>query len=173
METNLKKIKRLARQREDENWEFRAFLKGYDMPVEEWDEIVHELYQQAASAIDCTTCANCCKEAQPVLPREDIERFSKGVGISTVQFKEQYLVEDDDLEGFTFKKKPCPFLKEKLCSHYACRPEDCRSYPHLHKKDFVFRLMEVVENYSVCPIVFNVYEALKKRLWHHARHRRY
>lgn len=35
METNLKKIKRLARQREDENWEFRAFLKGYDMPVEE------------------------------------------------------------------------------------------------------------------------------------------
>jgi hypothetical protein len=27
-------------------------------------------------------------------------------------------------------------------------------------------LLAVVENYSVCPIVFNVYENLKEALWH-------
>jgi hypothetical protein len=26
--------------------------------------------------------------------------------------------------------------------------------------------MDVIANFSVCPIVFNVYEALKKERWH-------
>ena len=47
---------------------------------------------------------------------------------------------------------------------YAHRPKDCHSYPHLHKKEFVFRLWGVVENCSICPIVFNVYEQLKDEL---------
>ncbi|MBN1676299.1 MAG: hypothetical protein JXR37_34970 [Kiritimatiellae bacterium] len=42
---------------------------------------------------------------------------------------------------------------------------DCRSYPHLHKKPFVARLTQAYSNCSVCPIVYNVYEELKKRLW--------
>ena len=32
--------------------------------------------------------------------------------------------------------------------------------------NFVFRLWGVVENCSICPIVFNVYEQLKGELWH-------
>ena len=63
-----------------------------------------------------------------------------------------------------FKEKPCPFLKNKLCSIYSYRPKDCKSFPHLHKKDFIFRLWGVVENCSFCPIVFNVYEQLKDKL---------
>lgn len=35
-----------------------------------------------------------------------------------------------------------------------------------NKEDFVFRLIGVVGNYDVCPIVFNVYEQLKAELWH-------
>jgi hypothetical protein len=46
------------------------------------------------------------------------------------------------------------------------RPNDCRLFPHLHKKGFVFRLIQVVENCSICPIVFNVFERLKQELWH-------
>lgn len=42
--------------------------------------------------------------------------------------------------------------------------ENCISYPHLHKKDFTSRLIGVIENCSVCPIVFNVYERLKERI---------
>ena len=33
-------------------------------------------------------------------------------------------------------------------------------------KEFVFRLWNVMGNCSVCPIVFNVYEHLKDKLWH-------
>ena len=46
------------------------------------------------------------------------------------------------------------------------RPKDCVSYPYLLKKDFTSRLMGVIGNCSVCPIVFNVYELLKDEVWH-------
>jgi len=45
---------------------------------------------------------------------------------------------------------------------YPDRPNDCRSYPHLHKNDFVLRLWGVDDDSSVCPIVYNVYEKLKE-----------
>ncbi|MCD6223503.1 MAG: hypothetical protein J7J73_01190 [Deltaproteobacteria bacterium] len=91
METNLNKIRKLSKEKEDENWEFRSFLKGCDISEEKIDSIVHKSYQKVSSEIDCRTCANCCKEVQPVLDQEDIERFSKGSGISVAQFKDQYL----------------------------------------------------------------------------------
>ena len=37
VETDLKKIKQTTRKKEDENWEFRSFLKGHDIKVEELD----------------------------------------------------------------------------------------------------------------------------------------
>lgn len=166
METDLNKIKKLSKKKEDENWDFRSFLKGCNIPSGEIDVIIHKLYQQVSSGMDCKTCANCCKEAQPVLDQEDIEKFSQGLGISITQLKYQYLVKDKDSGGFIFNKKTCPFLKDNLCLCYTYRPKDCISYPHLHKKDFIFRLINVIENYSICPIVFNVYEYLKDEIWH-------
>ena len=168
VETDLKKIKETAEKKEDENWEFRSFLKGYDIEVEELDSVVHRLYEGVYREIDCTACGNCCREISPVLEQEDIERLSRGLGISPENFRERFLVKDekDYSEGFIFNKKPCPFLKVNLCSHYELRPEACRSFPHLHKEEFGFRLIGVVKNYDVCPIVFNVYEQLKAELWH-------
>jgi Fe-S-cluster containining protein len=164
METDLNKIKKLSMKKEDENWEFRSFLKRCDVPSEEIDSIVHRLYQRVSSEMDCKTCANCCKEVQLVLVFEDIEKLSKGLGISISQFKNQYLVKDSESENHIFNMKPCPFLKANLCSCYAYRPEDCRSYPHLHKPDFVLRLINVIGNCSICPVVFNVYERLKNEM---------
>ena len=77
----------------------------------------------------------------------------------------QYLVETDTDGEYHFNTLPCPFLKNNLCSVYNFRPNDCRSYPHLHKKNFVSRTMSVVNNTSICPIVFNVYEELKSEIW--------
>ena len=34
------------------------------------------------------------------------------------------------------------------------------------KKNFTSRLMGVIGNCSVCPIVFNVYELLKGEIWY-------
>ena len=168
IETDLKKIKETAQKKEDENWEFRTFLKGYYIEVEELDSIVHRLFEQVSMEIDCTTCGNCCKEVSPALDQEDIERLAHGLGTSIDQFRQQFLVENDKnfSEGLIFNKKPCPLLKGNLCSHYELRPQACRSFPHLHKEEFVSRLINIIQNYAVCPIVFNVYERLKKELWH-------
>ena len=168
VEIDLKRIKKAAEKKENENWEFRSFLKGYDIEVRELDSIVHGLFKEVSREIDCTACGNCCREILPVLERGDIARLSRGLGISPKNFKERFLVKDDKnySEGFIFNKKPCPFLKGNLCCHYELRPKDCKSFPHLHKDEFVFRLIGVVENYDVCPIVFNVYEQLKAELWH-------
>jgi Fe-S-cluster containining protein len=163
METNVNKIRKLSKKKDDENWEFRTFLKGCDS--KRVDLIVHRLYREISSEIDCRTCANCCRKIQPVLDQNDVEKLSKGLGLSVAQFKDRYLVEDDEHGKYRFNKMPCPFLKGNICSCHAYRPKDCVSYPHLHKKDFVFRLISVVGNCSVCPIVFNVYERLKDEIW--------
>jgi uncharacterized protein len=162
--TDLVKIEKLAKKKADENWQFRAFLKGTAIPFEKIDAIVHRLNQEVSAQIDCTTCANCCKTISPTLDEEDIVTFAKGLGISSEQLKNQYLIEDK--EGFAFNAKPCPFLVDNKCSNYDHRPKACASYPHLHKDDFVFRTIGVINNCSVCPIVFNVVERLKDEVWH-------
>ena len=165
METNIRKIRKLAKKKEDENWEFRTYLKMCDIPSERIDSIVHRLYQKVSSEIDCAKCANCCKDALPVLDQEDMERLAKGLRISVDQLKEQFLIKADTPGKYTFSSTPCPFLKGKLCSQYNYRPKDCVSFPHLHKENFTSRTMTVVWNCSVCPIVYNVYEELKREIW--------
>ena len=52
IELDLNIIKRNAKIREDENFEFRSFLKWQD--AEKIDSIVHELYTKVLEHIDCT-----------------------------------------------------------------------------------------------------------------------
>ncbi|MGB2841011.1 MAG: YkgJ family cysteine cluster protein [Halobacteriota archaeon] len=100
METNIGKIKKISEEKADENWAFRAYLKECDVSPGEIDTIVHRLYKEISSKIDCKACANCCKEITPILDEEDIEKLSERLGISNAEFKEEYLVEDED--GFKF-----------------------------------------------------------------------
>ncbi|MBN2092979.1 YkgJ family cysteine cluster protein [candidate division KSB1 bacterium] len=167
--TDLTKIKELARVKENANWKFRSFLKMIDLSEEELDAIVHRIYKKVASEIDCTQCANCCKKTEPLLSEHDIEKFAEGLKMSVNEFKSNSLkvVEDEfGKKKMIFNKLPCPFLKNNLCTNYEYRPNDCQSFPHLHKKGFNSRTMSVIDNYEICPIVFNVYELLKKELWH-------
>ena len=108
VETDLKKIKETAEKKWDENWEFRSFLKGYDIEIKELDSIVHKLVERVSMEIDCTACGNCCKEVSPTLDQEDIERLSHGLGTTPEAFKRQFLVKNDEAfsEGLIFKKKP-------------------------------------------------------------------
>lgn len=161
MELNPDKIYRLAKEKEDENWDFRSFLKGCnDLTI---DSIVHDLVKRVTSKIDCTKCGNCCVNIHPTLDNKDIKKMSKSLSISPESFNKEY-VRIDRKGQYILNQTPCPFLKNKKCTHYEARPSDCVSYPHLHKKEFIFRLMGVIDNTFICPIVFNVYEALKKEL---------
>jgi len=168
--TDPERVRQLAAQREDENWRFRSFLKAADLSIRRIDSIVHRHYEDVRAQIDCTKCGNCCKEVGPLLSRADILRLAAAVGSPEPAFVERYVKPAEEKKRFLFKGLPCPFLQDNRCSVYDSRPRDCRSYPHLHKREFVFRLMAVVANCSVCPIVFNVYELLKAELWHHGRY---
>ncbi|MFQ6083710.1 MAG: YkgJ family cysteine cluster protein, partial [Candidatus Aminicenantia bacterium] len=60
----------------------------------------------------------------------------------------------------------CPFFQNNSCIIEEARPEMCRTYPSLLEDDFRFRLLNVIKNYEICPIVFNVYEELEQILWY-------
>jgi Fe-S-cluster containining protein len=100
---------------------------------------------------------------KPLILKKDLKSLSLATNRTIDEFKKEYtqIEKDGDM---SFNKLPCPFLKDLKCSVYDCRPNDCRSYPHLHKKDFISRLFGVIDSYSICPIVFNVFEELKSRL---------
>ena len=164
IEIDIDTIEKLSRQRENENWDFRCYLKGSDLSVSKVDTIVKDLYREVSAQIDCTQCGNCCKVIQPILNDVDITKLAGHLKLTVTEFTLRFLAEDKDGDGFVFKTRPCPFLENNRCVVYESRPHDCRSYPHLHNKDFVFRLNQAFSNCSVCPIVFNVYEGLKQTL---------
>jgi hypothetical protein len=162
LERDPKRIAELARKKEDANWAFRYFLKSCDLSVKELDSIVHKHYKTMSGQIDCRKCANCCRVVRPLLKRKDVERLATHLRISRDHFLREYLVKDAEKGGHLFKSLPCSFLSNNLCTVYSHRPDDCRSYPHIQKKEFVFRLNQAFSNCSVCPIVYNVYERLKR-----------
>ena len=163
VETDLDKIQLLGKQKEEENFRFRTYLKNLDIELEKLDKLVHSINDEVTNQIDCTKCGNCCKSIRPLLDVADINKFSKGLNITPKELTNKYCTKsEDEIDKFNFIKLPCPFLKDNKCTNYEFRPNDCASYPHLHKEGFVFRLWGVIDNYSICPIVFNVYERLKR-----------
>ncbi len=164
-ETNLSKIKRLARVRTDENLDFRAYLKELPFSSRKIDKVVQDTRIEISAGIDCTQCANCCREMQPVLMPADIRRLARETRLPLKAFTTRYLKNAPaGHSGMVFKCRPCPFLFDNRCSVYEARPRDCKSYPHLHRRDFVQRTLQAIGNYARCPIVFNTYEVLKTRL---------
>jgi len=160
IELDLIKIKETGRLREDENFRFRNYLKGQNS--DKIDRLVHRLNQEISDRIDCTSCGNCCVKLKPCITDKDLFKLSQRLEITPEQIKDNY-TETDNGELY-FKNLPCSFLIDKKCTIYNNRPEDCRSFPHLNKKDFTTRLFGVIENYLICPIVFNVLEELKSKL---------
>jgi len=163
-ETNLDRVRELAEQKKDENWAFRLHIKDCDIEEEEIDAIVHRLDAYVSSKIDCRQCANCCRELQATLGREDIARLAQAEGITPEQFERRHLDKSDKPDRLLIRQKPCPFLDGKLCRHYHVRPESCAEFPFLHKDDFTTRSMMALWNLPHCPIVYNVYELLKAEM---------
>lgn len=160
IETEIDEIEKLGKLRENENLEFRIYLKGQD--PNKIDKIVHRLNVEVSKQIDCTTCGNCCMKLTPAITELDIKSLSRRLNLEPQQIKDDY-IEMAEGEQY-FKHLPCVFLKEKKCTIYNDRPEACSSFLHLHKKKFTSRLWGVIDNYSICPIVFNVFENLKTEL---------
>ena len=169
--TDPQQVATLAKERYDENWRFRSYVKGWlDWSDERLDTFVHEVYAEVAAEIDCQACANCCLVMRIEMNPDDVELLARRVGMGPADFVEQYTEPGDD-DARRIAAVPCPFLDGKRCSVYEDRPADCREFPHLDKDGFRFRLIGVLDNAQYCPLVFNTLERLKARLPYHRRRR--
>jgi Fe-S-cluster containining protein len=166
-------IERYARNNEDDDYRFRAFLKGrINMSTKKQDEIVRSTTDEIWQQIDCTKCANCCKTLPVVVDNADVKRLAARLKVSQQQFLDQY-VTTDAFGDKMFASTPCAFLGEdNLCTVYEDRPKACKDFPYLHNAHFTSRSLMMISNTGTCPIVFNVWRELKTRLGYRRKHRR-
>jgi Fe-S-cluster containining protein len=158
-------IQRYSRHNEGEDFRFRTYLKvRLNQSNAELDAIVREATDEIWKQIDCTTCANCCRSLQVVVDNKDIHRLARYFNMTPSRFTQKYIKRDEGGTKF-IASQPCPFLGEdNRCTVYEDRPQACRDFPYLHTPGFRQRTFMMIDNTALCPIVFNVWAALKKRL---------
>ena len=121
-----------------------------------------DLHEAAASAVDCLSCAACCKNYSPRFKTPDIKRISKYLNLKEGVFIEKYLKIDEDGD-YVLQSKPCPFLgADNYCSIYEQRPSDCARFPYTDEDVLLKRKQLTLKNSTFCPIVYVVMEALVK-----------
>jgi Fe-S-cluster containining protein len=170
--TDPKEVGRLAEALEDENWDFRNWIKRrYDFDDEGLMTVVHDLADRISAQIDCTQCANCCRETTTPLDEKETERLAAALGLTVPDLQANYLQFEKDYGGYWYLPAPCPMLEGNLCRVYRARPDSCREYPHLHN-DFRAASISRINNTFICPIVFNVVQQMKVALrWRPLRRR--
>jgi hypothetical protein len=172
IETDSDRVRVLSEAKEEENWRFRAYLKGSNLSIAALDRLVWRHLEVVTRQIDCCACANCCKVVSPLLSTRDVRRLADHLGMQEAQLINEYCRPSKEKGKYALGQLPCRFLHGGRCGVYEVRPDDCRSFPHLQKREFRSRLIRVVENCSICPIVYNVFEGLKMELWRRKRHSR-
>ena len=155
IEIDLSTIQQLSQDRDDENWEFRSWLKQY--APDDIDDLVKTLSRKYFALIDCTQCGNCCQSLHVEFEKNELCAIAKTFGQSIEAFQNKLMSEGK-------VNPPCPMLNGKLCSIYENRPEVCRSFLHLEQREFTSRLIGVIDNVAICPIAFNAFEELKAKL---------
>lgn len=160
IEMNPERLRVLAERKLQANLRLRHDLKFDRRPEEAIDAMFHRAAEGVSAAVDCTQCARCCETLGPVLGDDDVERLARRLALNAEQVRERYLRPEDG--GLVFATLPCPFLVDRRCSVYEDRPEDCRSYPHLHKREMVSRLLGVIDSSGTCPIVYEVLERVRR-----------
>lgn len=160
--TDLETIKRLAEERRDEFEVMRwQLVEDDDLTDGMIDAAVRGIAEPIITAIDCTQCANCCRNLTVEVGLDDAERLAKGLQIPLDELLTDHIDfenKPDDAWG-VIGAKPCPFLNGKLCTVYDYRPESCAAYPAL-TPDFRWLLEYIINGAGLCPIIYNVLDAM-------------
>ncbi|MDZ4764227.1 MAG: YkgJ family cysteine cluster protein [Chloroflexota bacterium] len=128
----------------------------------ELDARIDAIAQPIIAAIDCTACAHCCRTAQVALTPRDVARLARGLDTTPTAIIADYVDRAAGKavgEWGVMRASPCPFLKGKLCSIYAHRPESCALYPQF-TPDFRWTLAHTIDGAGACPIIYNVLAAV-------------
>ena len=163
MEAFLKELPGLAKEKHLETKKYFEKLKK--RTPNNLDFVVQELHNSEFKRTDCLTCGNCCKTTSPIFTEKDIQRIAKYVKMKEHQFISTYLERDQD-DFYVLKTAPCSFLdlNDNMCTIYDVRPKACNEYPHTNRRKFIQLTDLSMKNTEICPAVYNIVEALKKKL---------
>jgi Fe-S-cluster containining protein len=164
-------VKARAAKLQNQNWDFRTFLKGH-ADDDELDDQCLALHNELFSTYDCCQCNNCCRTYRIILCDTDVTRISAYLKISESDFYDKYLEaydddeDDDEGEGgdeqYVFAANPCAFLQEDgRCQIQSCKPDVCERYPHTNQPDRLSSMISMIEFAETCPVVFEIIERLK------------
>jgi hypothetical protein len=163
MEAFLKELPGLAKEKYQETKKYFEKLKK--RTPNNLDFVVQELHTNEFKRTDCLTCGNCCKTTSPIFTEKDIQRIAKYVKMKEHLFISTYLERDQD-DFYVLKTSPCSFLdlNDNMCTIYDVRPKACNEYPHTNRRKFIQLTNLTMKNTEICPAVYNIVEALKKKL---------
>ncbi|WP_162012604.1 YkgJ family cysteine cluster protein [Streptococcus sp. S784/96/1] len=159
---DIEKYHQLALQKQGEHRKFLASLKK-KVP-KNLDKVVQEVHREVFLEIDCTKCANCCRNLGPLFTEADITRIARHFRMKLPAFEEAFLRTDEDGDK-VFQSMPCPFLgDDNLCNIYDVRPKACREFPHTDRKKIYQINNLTIKNTLFCPAAFLFVEKLQKKL---------
>ncbi len=156
-----RKVKFEARKREDENLEFRTFLKIH-AEEDVLDQQFLKLHNELFANYDCNRCRNCCKAYYGSIPKADVPKDAEYLGVTEDEFIRTYLQDMDNEENYRTKNKPCNFLNDDgSCELGECKPDNCIKFPYTNQPERLQSLYSVLDAVEVCPVAFEIYERLK------------
>ncbi len=162
MVTDLVEIRRLGIASEAENLEFRRHLSARRHRAGEFQSLAAEIQEQ----VDCTACANCCRNSIVTVNGSEVEAIARYLGYTVEQVTRQYTAPDPNSPAarvLATTVKGCVFLDGNLCTIYEARPKACRDFPHvaLGRRSLGGRMSSLCRWASLCPIVYNALESYK------------
>lgn len=140
-----------------------AFLDKLDTVVPtEMPELVAKAEAEVWNKVNCMECANCCKTMTPTFTTKDVKRIAAHLGMAPKDFKDKWLVKEEESGDWVNKLQPCQFLVNNMCSIYEVRPVDCAEFPHHNKKPFDLYNDTFKNNLVHCPATLELVDRLKK-----------
>jgi hypothetical protein len=166
----LAEVRRLAESKEAENLSFRRYLHAHHDRVEPFQIIASRIETQ----IDCTQCANCCRELIVEVTRVEVEAIAAYLNMSVGDVLLKHTKadpEDSRKRVLRNERDACTFLDGNLCLIYEVRPRPCRQFPHVHPGEHTLgsRIESACRHSVVCPILYHALEEYKHQAGYHER----
>lgn len=164
---NIDELAIMANRKEEENLRFRTYLKGHaDLDI--LDKQFKELHEKYFKIYNCKDCRNCCKKLNISMTEEELDTICNKLNLD----KEELISKELEINTsgkYSFKCNRCKFLDDdNNCLAENCLPESCRDYPYTNKSERLFSLYGIIGNASICPVVYEILEELKK-IYHFKR----
>ncbi|NJL95613.1 MAG: YkgJ family cysteine cluster protein [Anaerolineae bacterium] len=132
--TDLSEVAARAAAQHDDYEALRYYIEDDLLSDTDLDALVDRIAAPIIAAIDCTTCANCCRNLTVYLTPADVDRLAEGLGLAPARVEAQHIDRTRAAQAGEWgclAACPCTFLQGTRCGLYAHRPGSCRAIPPL------------------------------------------